>query len=371
MHQFNNNVKILQGNRKKRHSITHKFQTLLKLNKINDKRKRLYSIRNNISNQEDFYKKLKKMIEKQNNDSKQKIKKLNKSLEAISSKKNQENKSEEILSKKLLKNKKEITKNKISGNSLINSIDLSNNNLKENKSIKKISKLFPKIHKEITDYKNNTGIHSYRPYWLEGYNEDKNNNNDKYIPKGFKWVERLINEETKKINKSFSIRESIRKHNFESDIFNIKYKIINQSNTERRNYQKTSIFNLTNYKFKNIEENKNNSCFKYTSIRESNSFWEPKIIMPSLLNYSSTSKNLFNENIKNISKTKKEIEDDCHKINPNFNCGYKQNSICDFMNITRVYSPSPNKDYLNVLKNNEKAVFKKSEISKIFINHKI
>ena len=87
MHQFNNNVKILQGNRKKRHSITHKFQTLLKLNKINDKRKRLYSIRNNISNQEDFYKKLKKMIEKQNNDSKQKIKKLNKSLEAISSKK--------------------------------------------------------------------------------------------------------------------------------------------------------------------------------------------------------------------------------------------------------------------------------------------
>ena len=48
-----------------------------------------------------------------------------------------------------------------------------------------------------------------------------------------------------------------------------------------------------------------------------------------------------------------------------------KNSICDFMNITRVYSPSPNKDYLNVLKNNEKAVFKKSEISKIFINHKI
>lgn len=371
MNQFNNNVKIQQGNRKLRHSITHKFQTLLKLNKINDKRKRLYSIRHNISNQEDFYIKLKKMVEKQNNDSKQKTKKLNKSLEVISSKKNQENKREEILSKKLLKNKKEITKNKISGNSLINSIDLSNNDLKENKSIKKISKLFPKIYKEITDYKYNSGIHSYRPFWLEGYNEDNNNNKDKYIPKGFKWVERLINEETKKINKSFSIRESIRKHNCESDIFNIKYKIINQSNTERRNYQKTSIFNLTNYKFKNIEENKNNSCFKYTSIRESNSFWEPKIIMPSLLNYSSTSKNLFNENIKNISKTKKEIEDDCHKINPNFNCGYKQNSICDFMNITRVYSPSPNKDYLNVLKNNEKAVFKKSEISKIFINHKI
>ena len=88
--------------------------------------------------------------------------------------------------------------------------------------------------------------------------------------------------------------------------------------------------------------------YKYTVSRESNSQWHPKNLMPTLLNYSSTEHHILNPGIKNISNTKKELEEQCEKVSTNYHLGNRQKSLCEFIDLSRVGAPHQNKDYLEM-----------------------
>ena len=74
--------------------------------------------------------------------------------------------------------------------------------------------------------------------------------------------------------------------------------------------------------------------------------------IPTLLNHVSTEYNILNPNIKNFSKLKTEILNECeHKKNINsvncFNPIYRQKGLCEFIDLTRNGAPNPGKDYLS------------------------
>ena len=270
----------------------------------------------------------------------------------------------ESYSKNFLKQKKNIKfKNilDISEKSKSKEENCSKNNSPKNLFLPKLYK----INNEKYQFNSKKRLLNYKPFWFENAKDLNKEKDDKYMPIGYKWIQNLIKKHTSNIDNSVLERENIKKHNSESDIFFFKKNFENQLNTERKIIKTNNIINLFNLNKNNQElNNQNNNNVRYTSDRESNSFWQPKNNMPSFINYSSSTRHLFNEKLKNIGKTKKEIENECHKINPYSNYTFKKNALCEFLNLTRVYSPNPNKEYLKVLKENPRAFFKKSDITK-------
>ena len=266
-----------------------------------------------------------------------------------------------IQKKKIKKFKNTLSKIDISKNSNSNVEHYSNYISPKNVVLPKLYKL----NNDIYQFNSKKRLLSYKPLWLENAKDLSKEKNDKYMPIGYKWIQNLIKKHTSNLDNSILDRENIRKNNSESDIFFINKKYENQFDTEKKTYKKCNSLNLFNPNKNNQElYNQKNNNLRYTSDRESNSFWQPKNKMPSFINYSSSSRHLLNENIKNIGKTKNEIENECHIINPYYNCKYKKNSLCEFLNLTRVFSPNPNKEYLNVFNENSRAFFKKSDITK-------
>lgn len=344
MNKINNNCSSLLKSKLIKDSLKKKHQISLRKYKINNspinsqKKDNLFQYNNNLNMNATFQNQNENIIQSKNKINNSKL---------------------ENYIKNFLQKKKNVNKMDISKMNKLKEYYYSNNNSPKN------NVLLPKINNIKNQFNSKKRIVFYKPFWLENANDLSKDKNDKYMPIGYKWIQNLIKKHTKYIDNSILDRENIKKHNSESDIFFLNKKTENIYNSERKYYQKNNIFNLndSNTNIQKLNNQKNNNQ-RYTSDRESNSFWEPKNIMPSFINYSSSSRHLFNENIKNIGKTKIEIENECHKINPYSNCTFKKNSLCEFLNLTRVYSPSPNKEYLNAFNLNSRAFFKKSDITK-------
>jgi hypothetical protein len=153
----------------------------------------------------------------------------------------------------------------------------------------------------------------------------------------------------------------------ESDIFFNKRTDNIKENFEqvRENYNSrgkpdhinSDIFNLKKDKTannKNSEKylDKTNKTVTYNVSSKSNSEWHIKNNYASLFNHCSTKFHILNPHIKNIFKTKEEICEESKNFNPTF----RQKSLCEFIDLTRVGVPNPNKEYLNAL-NKSKQVF--------------
>ncbi len=89
---------------------------------------------------------------------------------------------------------------------------------------------------------------------------------------------------------------------------------------------------------------------------------KPKSLKPNLLNYSSINYNILNPNTHNVSKTKEEIKKECEKINNIENYTHKQKSLCEFIDLSRVFAPNCNNDFIDILKKNPKACYKNNNI---------
>jgi hypothetical protein len=200
--------------------------------------------------------------------------------------------------------------------------------------------------------------------------------NDKWMPTNYREYERQVKTAHARLRDpnfttntpgdrlpSVSVKE-IKKKAQESDIFftkNSKYKEQN-FNKARENhhkskaidYQDSDIFMLKNNNLsleKNAEKylEAQNKIAAYNTSSRSNSEWQPKNACASLLNHGSTKYSLLNPDAKNSSKTKEQIIAESMSIN-NFNPIFKQKSLCEFLDLTRVGVPNPNKEYLNALK---------------------
>lgn len=230
--------------------------------------------------------------------------------------------------------------------------------------------------------------------------------NDKWKPKSFKRYEYLLHNpkligieglNNKFANKlpNYTLKE-IRDKNYNSDVFFIKKKKnckLNDINTEHKedvthddisNVSDIHINNNNNKRFHTeINEDNNNSYItkkapygdpresdifflknnkttqqksgevylykpqkleSYTTSKESKSEWAAKTSLPSLLNHTSSNWHPLNASNKNISYTKEQIltENNKEGINPI----YRQKSISEFIDLTRVGAPNPNRTYL-------------------------
>ena len=165
-------------------------------------------------------------------------------------------------------------------------------------------------------------------------------------------------------------KEQIKRKCYDSDIF-FQRKETNNNYKEKvskiPNYQNSDIFHLKNDPL-SISKSGEKSYFKprpdykYTVSRESNSQWHPKNLMPTLLNYSSTEHHILNPGIKNISNTKKELEEQCEKVSTNYHLGNRQKSLCEFIDLSRVGAPHQNKDYLEMYSKDKRVFGKRNDI---------
>lgn len=225
----------------------------------------------------------------------------------------------------------------------------------------------------------------YKPNLWDNSEEKVNKNQrDKWMPKGFELFENIINKAANNNIKSLSIEEKnlngnikyipirykYRQHMSESDIFHQKPSIdYNNDLLIKKNiryFQNSDIFHLKN-DIENIKKSGEKSYFKnydnslkYTTARESNSEWDPKILKPNLMNHSSTQYNILNPSQKNNSKTKTEIKNECNKINPNEGYTNKQKSLCEFIDLSRVSAPNVNNNYIRIMKINPRACYRRN-----------
>ena len=216
------------------------------------------------------------------------------------------------------------------------------------------------------------------------------NRNDKWIPKGYKEYEYIVNnprliQKQISTNNPFAGRlpdlslKDIRDKSRQSDIFFRKPPSIiedefNQKTLFYKDHQNSDIF-LEKNDMDSILKNGETYLFKpnkiesYTNSRESNSKWMAKTNIPTLLNHVSTEYNIINPGNKGISNTKNKILIDCeNKKNPNFECVnnfnpiYRQKSLCEFIDITRNGAPNPGKDYLKAYNSSKDAFRLRSEV---------
>ena len=226
----------------------------------------------------------------------------------------------------------------------------------------------------------------YKPNLWDNSDEKINKNQrDKWMPKGFELFENIINKAVKNNIKNLSIEEKnsngkikyipirykYRQNMSESDIFHQK-SLINYENylfmkKNKKYYQNSDIFHLKN-DIENIKKSGEKSYFKnydnslrYTSARESNSEWDPKILKPNLMNHSSIKYNILNPSQKNNSKTKIEIKNECNKMYPNESYTNKQKSLCEFIDLSRVSAPNVNNNYIRIMKINPRACHRRND----------
>ena len=209
-------------------------------------------------------------------------------------------------------------------------------------------------------------------------------NMDKWMPKSYKEYERLVKtahsqRSCAQINlPSFSIEELKRK-NYESDIFfNKKTEKINENfNVIRDKYHKikgidfqdSDVFMIKNNKTalnkngeKYLNVDRKNKLFNVSS--KSNSEWQPKNSYPSLLNHASTNYHILNPAVKHISKTREQIIKESDSFNP----VYRQKSLCEFIDLTRVGVPNPNKEFLSAFKKSSNVFARNSNLCATYMD---
>lgn len=145
----------------------------------------------------------------------------------------------------------------------------------------------------------------------------------------------FFNKKTQNIGENFEIvRENYlqrkQKNYHDSDIFMIKH---NETALNKDGESK-----YLDAKGNNVKK----SVYNVSS--RSNSEWHPKSAFPSLLNHTSSEYHILNRNVKNISKTKQQVYDDAKAVN--FDPVHRQKSLCEFIDLTNVGVPNPNKEFL-------------------------
>ena len=155
---------------------------------------------------------------------------------------------------------------------------------------------------------------------------------------------------------------------FESDLF-LRSQITVQGRTrEKRNGHQTSdIFFVREFdKIKEKTEEYNNSPQKkiHSVNNMSNSNWSPKNSHATLFNHTSVPFNLVCVQAKSISKTKDQIIKESLMNQQPQN---KQKGLCEYLDLTRVYSPNENSEYKRAYTSN-KAFEKNSNLCSNFLN---
>ena len=204
---------------------------------------------------------------------------------------------------------------------------------------------------------------------------------DKWKPKHFKKYEdllhnpELITQESSNNKWASNLKmpsiNDIREKSNSSDIFFTKANTIDtcsiSTQTKYPNQMESDIFNIKNnatsqsksgetflYKPKKMES--------YTSSRESSSAWHSKNSMPTLLNHTSVKWNLLNPTYKSNARTKEQIVSECTKLNKSYNPNYRQKGLCEFIDLSRVGAPNPNKPYLECFAKTRECFRKRSDV---------
>ena len=207
------------------------------------------------------------------------------------------------------------------------------------------------------------------------------NVDDKWMPKYIKEQERLIktahapradniSNNSNKLQPQMpvvSVKE-IKMKMYESDIFFSRQPSSENKHLVKLNNYQTSDIHMKKNDSVNLKKNgevyllKNKTSLYNTAFR-SNSEWHPKNSYPTLLNHCSTDYHILNPGIKHISKTRKDIDG-----GKEFNPVLRQKSLCEFIDLTRVGVPNPNKEYLNAFKKNPKCFARESNICSAYLD---
>jgi len=243
----------------------------------------------------------------------------------------------------------------------------------------------------------------YRPISWDNYdiNEIKKEQKDKLKPEGFEFHQKnsILNNKQNYIKnnyvkldpkKSFIL---IRKMNklkaYKSNIFfsdndeNNKinlYKKEIASDRRREMYKKykdSDIFNLRNDK--NIIEKSGEHSFLsgrsqiqdnniYNHNSETLSCWRLRKPLPGFINYPSSQFDLFNRDMKNVSRTKENLLEEVQKLSESFNPTHKQKGLTEYIHLSRADAPNNNQDYLNAFNNNPNVFRRRNEFSSEFFD---
>ena len=180
-----------------------------------------------------------------------------------------------------------------------------------------------------------------------------------------------------KLKTSYASRQEVlntvkhsHKRMFESDLFferpvSIKEKISSPKKADGQ--QESDIFfkkafdkvkekteEYTNYTNKKINLINNNS----------NSDWVPKVAKTSMFNHSSIPFSMLCSEVKSFSKTKEQILKETNSKHVH----NRPKSLCEYFDLTRVYSPNENAEYMKVFKTSNKVFQKKSNLCTNFLN---
>jgi hypothetical protein len=207
----------------------------------------------------------------------------------------------------------------------------------------------------------------YKPYWFEGVEKIiEKESNDPKIPKGLEYINLFIKQfNIKQFNESSNYNKIYKKRINESDIFfnNEENKIENYKNKKNKSNSYKYLVNFNNdsdiFLLKNDENSikksgeicyitkKYDNLIKYSANNQSKTGWGLKVLKPCLLNHNSSDRNLFNYRIKNITRTRKEIEDRCKLDYNSFQPTHKQKGLSEFYDLTNKIESHDNIDYLN------------------------
>jgi hypothetical protein len=292
------------------------------------------------------------------------------------------------------KNRSPISENTNTGNKFSNEVPEKSENEKSNLQVKlntiNASTESGNLRKNSSPGENLTLDNKNIPQESNFFNQTVFSN-DKWMPKNFREHERQIKTAHARFRDptntlgdklpNVSVKE-IKKKAQESDIFfakipnkkEVNFDKVRENNHKSKaiDYQDSDIFMLKNNNLsleKNAEKylDAQNKLPKYNTSSRSNSEWQPKNAFASLLNHGSTKHNLLNPDAKNNSKTKEQIISESISLN-NFNPILKQKSLCEFLDLTRVGVPNPNKEYLNALKKTKNAFGREANMCSTYLD---
>lgn len=252
------------------------------------------------------------------------------------------------------------------------------NNINENKETVTIKKI-----PSIKERKIKTAVPTNRDTLNDIATHSLTSRNDKWKPEGYSHYELLVkhpillkkellaNPITSRLP-NISIKE-IKEKGISSDIFFTKpikenFHILASG---YKDHQNSDIFLIKN-DYTSFDKCGETYLFKpqkkevYNVSRPSNSEWHAKNSMPTLLNHTSVNWSMTNPQNKSNSKTKAQIQIDCKEKAPTFNPIYRQKSLCEFIDLTRVGAPNPNRSYRECLNKTQECFRKRTDLCAAF-----
>ena len=94
--------------------------------------------------------------------------------------------------------------------------------------------------------------------------------------------------------------------------------------------------------------------------------WRLRKPLPGLINHTSSKYDLFNRDMKNISKTKETIVEEVKKLSESFNPSHRQKGLTEYIHLSRVAAPNVNQDYLNAFEKNPNVFRRRNDFSSEF-----